>query len=66
MKNQNECGNYVGWERDLCKNSIPLVEEKCINPPQVYEVPDKGHAEVLSKEPNVITGLIKQLLLQEK
>mgnify|MGYP007103139595 FL=1 len=48
------------------KISIPLVEEKCISPPQVYEVPDKGHAEVLSKEPNVITGLIKQLLLQEK
>ena len=56
----------LGGNEIYAKNSIPLVEEKCINPPQVYEVPDKGHAEVLSKEPNVITGLIKQLLLQEK
>ena len=56
----------LGGNEIYAKNSIPLVEEKCISPPQVYEVPDKGHAEVLSKEPNVITGLIKQLLLQEK
>ena len=56
----------LGGNEIYAKNSIPLVEEKCINPPQVYEVPDKGHAEVLSKEPNVITGFIKQLLLQEK
>lgn len=51
-------GIMFGGNEIYAKNSIPLVEEKCIKKPEIYEMPGKGHAEVLSKEPEIIADII--------
>lgn len=56
----------LGGDEPYAKNSIPLVQDKCINLPDIYEIPDKAHAEVLSKEPIIISDLIQRLLVKEK
>lgn len=48
-----------GGNEVYAKESIPLIQEKSLNPVNSYIFPNKGHAEVLSKESNEICKLIE-------
>lgn len=48
----------MGGNEIYAKRSIPLIERMCLHAPEINEFPDKGHAEVLSKEPERISRFI--------
>ncbi|WP_034860616.1 alpha/beta hydrolase [Ruminiclostridium cellobioparum] len=55
-------GIMLGGNEIYAKSSIPLVERICLNTPEINEFPNKGHAEVLSREPQLISQLISRYL----
>lgn len=50
----------LGGNEIYAKNSVPLIERICLHAPEINEFPGKGHAEVLSKEPERISQFILQ------
>ncbi|MHB8064829.1 MAG: alpha/beta fold hydrolase [Ruminiclostridium sp.] len=61
-KLEMKVGIMLGGNEIYAKSSIPLVERICLNTPEVNEFPNKGHAEVLSKEPEIISQLINKYI----
>ncbi|OPX44921.1 alpha/beta hydrolase family protein [Ruminiclostridium hungatei] len=55
-------GILLGGNEIYAKNSIPLVERICLKAPDIHEFPHKGHAEALSREPRLITGIINKYM----
>lgn len=53
----------LGGNELYAKKSIQLIEEKCLLKPKVLEFPEKGHAEVLSLEPEKIANMILKEIL---
>lgn len=59
-------GIMLGGNEIYAKSSIPLVERICLNSPEIHEFPNKGHAEVLSKESEIIFQLINKNIANSK
>lgn len=48
----------IGGNEAYATQCMPLLEEICSLPSEIFEYPNRGHAEVLSKDPEKISELI--------
>ena len=48
----------IGGNEAYAEQCMPLLEEICLLSPKIFEYPNRGHAEVLSKDPEKIAELI--------
>lgn len=58
IKINSHAAVIIGGNETYAAQCMPLLEEMCLYSPKIFEYPNRGHAEVLSKDPEKISELI--------
>lgn len=61
IKIETHVAVMIGGNETYAAQCTPILEAICANPLEIFNFPNRGHAEVLSKDPEKITGLILRI-----